>query len=424
MGFTWNSKYFLFTVRLNDTLKMVDGLSEQLARLVLADQPLTFYEDLVNAAFYASAEQFSMVEDDPKVSLLFAIAEQFGVKDQLTDYIVNLALSDDVKALETIKLAASILADEDWDLNESIKVQAYYFLRDKFGIEDDKITYFMTLLLHDKFRILDHEPKEAISDWIIGTVGSVDRAFDYLEPLTVNFPDRTVGMRVDWGNTKLQVIPDAEHTTISQSGLDGDLIANTTYKDRLFSLVLFSDDNLTISQKEDLKRRIALVMDSAKKSAKKLTVQARGITFDAKYNSSEIKDGPSYIRADLEVLVPPYGKDLFNSELRDSGLINNAEGMAPLSPKFTITGSVTNPYFTLGGTTYRYNGTVPSGKRLIADFERYIVYLENDFGVKENALKNWVGEFQSIPAGSSEALTISSNLRGKFLAEWSVSLLW
>lgn len=429
-GFTWNSKYFLYFVRLNDAIKVIDGLSETLARLVLAEKQIQFYDTIANSALYARLETFSM-EDDAAVSLLFSLAEEIGIKDELTDYIVSLALSDNISMLQEIRQLASLLTDEDFFLDEKIFSRAFHYLMDKFSASE-LATYFTTIRIFDKFSLKDHDkPRTAESDWLIGVEGGLDRAYDYFIPLYINAnesnireEDRKIGMRVSWKDSELVVMPENDMVSIEIPGVDGVLHQGSTYKERLFSLALFSDDGLTISQKEDLKRRITQVLDTSKKQSRKLTIQSRGITFDARYQSSTIKDGPSFVRCDLDVVVPPYARDMFPNELRTSGLIDNTEGLSPLSPKFTIEGGISNPYFQLGPYTYRYNGTIPSGKRLIADFEQYSVYIEDNFQNKTNALKDWAGDFHSIPAGSSEALVINRNLEGRFLAEWSVSVLW
>lgn len=424
-GFTWNSKHFLFVVRLNDTMRAVEGLPLVLARLALQDRSMRFYDALLNAAVYQEVDSFALQEEKPFVTLLVSLAEKLGILDEVSEYIVNLYLSENTRLLEQIKQSAQLITDEAMAFDDKLFAQAYYYLRDTYAMSDAS-AYFTTLEIFDKFGMTDRTPRTAESDWVIGVEDMLENSFDYFIPLYTlpETEDRKIGMRIDWQNSKLQVMPQQQSVTIELPQVDGEITQSTKYRSRLFDLVLFSDDQLTIQQKEDLKRRITQVLDESKKKKKKLLVQSRGIIFDAKYEDSEIKDGPSYVRCDLSLRVSPYGVDMFPNELRQSGLIDNSDGIAPLSPKFTITGSVSNPYFQLGSYTYRYNGTVPSGQRLIIDFEKYTAYLENDFSVRTNALKNFTGEFHSIPAGSSEALVISSNLNGRFLAEWSIKVLW
>lgn len=417
-GFTWNSKKFLFIVRLHDTLRLVDNVSEILARLVLDERRTDFYDTLVNTAFFGKViEEFTMFDENPSVSLLISMMENLGIKDEFTDYVVLMYLNENVKVLDQLKLLVEILESEDFDLKEITNIRAFMQMLDKFKLEDIKMTFFNWLYLHDRFGLSDHNPRQAISDFLIGNVDQSDKAYDWLEPFG--------GLRVDWANTNLSIMPEVEFSEITMPGVDGSIIGDTTYKDRLFEIQTYSVDGLTVSEKEELKRRITQVLDSTKNTAKKLTVQARGITFEAKVEGEqEIKDGPSFVAANIKFRVPPYGKDLFPRELTTSGLIDNSEGLAPLKPKITITGPVTRPSFRLGGTTYQYTKTVPSATRLIIDFEKYTVYLEDNFGHRTNALKDFTGEFISIPPGDSMALVVNSSAANHFLCEWYISLLW
>lgn len=429
-GFTWNSKYFLYFVRLNDAIKVIDGLSETLARLVLAEKPMQFYDTIANSALYERLETFSM-EDDTAVSLLFALAEKIGIKDELTDYIVSLFLNEKWSALEDIKIAAQLLADDDFWMDENIKLNAYQYLRDNYGLSDDKITYFTELFLHDRFGLTDRTPKTAISDFLIGAISAQDKSFDYFEPIFVTFynnstgESREVGMRVDWKQTSIQVAPEAELTEISIPGCDGSLIADTTYRNRLFEIVCYSEDGLTVQEKEDLKSRICDVLDSTKNQKKKLTVQSRGTSFDVKYSGeAEIKEGPSYVKASIPLQAGPYGYDMFDNELYGSGLIDNTNGDSPLGPIFKISGYVANPGFTLGASYFKWNGTVPSGTSLYIDFDKMTCYLMDNFGKKTNALAKLSGEFFKIPAKESIVLVADKNTESRILTTWNTPVLW
>lgn len=423
-GFTWNSQYFLFVVRLNDSLQMIDGLSELLARLVLSDDSASFYDEVVNSAFYGHlVDEFSF-EEDTKVSLLFAIAEEIGVKDELTDYIVSLFLSEKWEAIENIKLLANIWSDDAFVLEEKTALQAFYSLRDAYKLEDVKAESLVWLYLYDKFSLTDRDIKQAITDFLIGAIEDDDRAYDYFSPMYVQLENRRVGMRIDWKNTEIAHMPEAEHTIIEVPGTDGSIIQNTVYKDRLFKITMFSDDGLTISQKEDLKRRIDEVLDATKRESKKLTVQARGIMFDAKYNSSDISDGPSYVKAEVEFNVGPYGQDIFPNTLNGSGLVSNIEGAAPLHVVHKISGPITNPSFQFGTITYSYKGTVPSAKTLVIDHDKLTCYIVDNFGVKTNSLKDLTGEFQSIEPGGSIVLVADKTTESHLVTEWLTPLLW
>lgn len=417
-GFTWNSSKFLFIVRISDTLKTVDNISEILARMILAEKPIEFYEALVNTAFYGKVmEEFTMQDENPAVSLLFALADNIGMKDEFTDFIVKMFLEDKTNVLDDIKLLVELLESDDFNLNEITSVQAFLDMLEKYNLNDLKAESLVELFLHDRFGLIDRDPKEAVSDFMIGHGDNVDTAYDYFLPLS--------DMRIDWGSTSIAHVPKANITEITMPSVDGSMTADVTYSDRLFKIVAFSHDGMTIAEKEDLKRRIAQVLDSTKHKSKKLTIQSRGISFDARYeNEATVSDGPSFVKMDVDFRVGPYGRSLFPVELYGSGLIDNSEGAAPLRVKHIITGPVTNPSFRIGGTQYTWRGTVPSGSKLFIDHDNYTCYTIDNYSNKKNVLKDLVGEFMSIPAGGSEVLVASSNTESRIITEYSTPLLW
>lgn len=414
-GFTWNSAKFLFIVRINDTLRVSDNVSETLARIALSEKPMEFYDTLVNTAFYGNIrEEFTMVDEDPFVTLLFELAENIGIKDELTDFIVQMFLEDKVKVLDDIRLLVEILESEDFHFDEITDIKAFFEMLDRYGLEDLKAESLVEIIQGDTFGISDHDGKIADSDFLVGHSDDVDTAYDYLLPLE---------MKIDYKNSDFQIMPPVQSAEIEMPGVDGAIREDTVYKTRLFKLVCYSEDNLTISQKEDLKRRITEVLDSTKHQTKKLTIQSRGISFDVKYENSDAKDGPSFVKNTITFSSQPYGYDMFEQELYGGGLILN-QGVTPLRPCFTITGYVSNPSFRLNEKTFRFNGVVPSGSTLTIDFERYTCFLKDNMGNKTNALAKLTGEFISIEPGKSMVLVPDNSTSSRIVTTWRNSVLW
>lgn len=417
-GFTWNSSKFLFIVRINDVLNVSDNISETLARLILAEKPLTFSETILNTAFFDKVtEDFSVKDDNPFVTLLFELTEKIGIKDEFTDLIVKLFLEDKQKALDDIKLLVEILESEDFDLTEITTIQAFLNILEKYHLDDLKAESIVELFLHEgDFGLTDHDLKSAISDFIVGAINSDDKAYDWLEPFH---------LLVDWGNTEIQAMPESESASIEMPGVDGSIIQDTVYKDRLFTLMCYSEDGLTIPEKEELKRKITKILDTTKNQHKTLTIQANGTQFDVKYmGKADISSGPSFVAAKIPFHADPYGKSLFPYELYGSGLVSNLDGDAPLRVKHIIRGPITNPSFSLGSISYTWRGTVPSGSSLIISHENYTCYIEDNFKNKRNVLQYLTGEFQSIPAGKSVVLNANSSTAQRMVTEWNTPVLW
>ncbi len=415
-GFTWNSRYFLLILKLNETFKMNDSLSEHLARLALSEKSLKVYDELLQTVFFGnlSEEKFVMT-DTPQLSLLFDLAENVGIKDDITDLAVLAFLHEKYNLVEDLNTFANILAQENIRMEEVQTVEAFLELISNFGMIDLRAAVEALIESHDMFGMTDHEPRQAVSDFMIGAIDNDDRAFDWLIPF---------GLRVDWGSTKIQIMPEAELTTIEMPGIDGSIVEDSVYKDRLFEIVAYSQDGLTIPEKENLKARLTQVLDATKHQTKKLTVQARGTSFDVRYQGqAEILDGPSFVRAQIPLHTPPYGKPLFSSSVSGSGLINN-QGDAPMGPVHKISGPITNPSFRLGAINYVWNGSVPSGYILVINHEDYTVYLQDNFGKKTNALASLTGQFQKIETGKSMVLVASPSTESHIVTEWETHVLW
>lgn len=415
-GFSWNSKNYLLIIQLNEVFRCNDKAPEILARLVLAEKGLHVYDELINLALFDKITDAFQLDDDSSVSLLFTLAEKVGIKDEITDLAVLAYLHERFDIVEEIQILAHLIAEDKFDISDDVSLNAFLQSIDDFGLVELEQSIRSYIETHDSFGLTDHDPRQAISDFLIGVIDEDDRAYDWLIPFN---------MRVDWKTTKIQVMPEAEVTSIEMPGIDGEIVADTVYKDRLFSIVAFSEDGMTLSQKEDLKSRITQILDSTKHKSKKLTVQARGTSFDVKYEGqAEIASGPSYVKATVPLRVGPYGYSMFPYELYGSGLVDNANGDTMMRPKHTISGPITNPSFKLGTINYTWNGTIPSGTSLVINHDKFTCYTIDNLGRKKNVLAQLSGDFQAIDAGKSIVLVANENTESHILTEWVTPVLW
>lgn len=415
-GFSWNSHEYMFILQLNETFFLKDNLSELLARYALVENKVAVYDTLLSSVFIGNMDETFSMGDQTAITLLFELAEKVGLKEEITDLTVLAYLHDRLDIVEEVQILAQLVAQDKFSFEDVSSVEAFLKALDEFGLTELKQSILAYIETHDSFGLTDREPRQAISDFLIGAIEDDDRAYDWLIPFN---------MMVDWGNTKIQVMPEAEITSIEMPGIDGSIVADTVYKDRLFSIVAFSEDGMTLQQKEDLKARITQILDATKHKTKKLTVQARGTTFDVKYEGqADIESGPSFVKGTIPLQVGPYGYSMFPYELYGSGLVDNANGDTMMRPKHTISGPITNPSFKLGTITYTWTGEVPEGTSLIINHDKYTCYTIDNFGKKKNVLSQLTGDFQEIGAGKSVVLVADDNTEGHILTEWKTPLLW
>lgn len=420
--FMWNAARVIILINLREAFRFDENLGERLVSRILEDKAIAVYEELVNTVFINKLTPDSLLIKDPQAigMRMIKLAEELEIKDELTDLVVQAFITENSTILEQAKLLATIINNEDLTVQDIPTIEALYELMEKAGAKDLKGALEAIIAFYDIAGITDREPRTAISDFLIGAIDEYDAAYDWLVPFD---------LKVDWDNTKIQVMPEAELTKIQMPGVDGSIVEDSVYKDRLFEIVAFSEVGLTVNQKEELKTKIARVLDATKHEDMKLTVQASGGAFDVRYEGkAEITDMPSYVKVKIPLRTPPYGYDAFENELIGTGLVSNLDGDAPLRVVHTITGEITNPTFTLGEVAYSWNGTVKQNEKLIINHELMTCYIMDDHGVKHNALSKLTGDFQAIPVGEAVVLNTSdaetNDTAAHLQTEWRTKILW
>ena len=343
------------------------------------------------------------------------IYEQVNARESAYNIAALLYVLDSSKTVDDFNnIVALIKESENYKLNESVKNEAIYKITDSYKASD--LSSLRTLIAqYDKFSANDRTPVTAVSDFVIGKVDGLDNAYDWITPFN---------LKVDWVNSSIQVAPQTESSYIEMPGVDGSLVEYTVYKNRMFSIMAYSQQGMTVYEKEMLKKEIGRILDSTKNETKKLTFQSPSISFDAKYSgAADISEGPSFVRATIPLETSPYGYPLFDNETYGSGLIKNG-GCADVGCVHKISSGAVNPSFTLGEIKYTWNGTVSSGYTLVINHEDYSCYLEDANGNKTNALTKLTGEFQKIPKESSVALTAHGNTGNYLLTTIKERYIW
>lgn len=416
--FMWNATKLIILINVREALRLDETLGERLVSMILEDRSTRVYEEIINTTLINKFAPDAILIKDPQAYgiRIIEIAESLGVKDEIIDLIVQAFVTEKTLILEEIKTLASIVGNENLSLRDIPNLQALFELMDEAGLQDLKGALQAIIAYYDIAGITDREPRTAVSDFLIGVIDEYDQAYDWLIPFD---------LKIDWDNTKIQVMPEAELTKIQMPGVDGSIVEDSVYKDRLFEIVAFSEIGLTVNQKEELKTKIAQVLDATKHEDLKLTVQASGGAFDVRYEGkAEITDMPSYVKVKIPLRTPPYGYDTFENELEGAGLVSNLDGDAPLRVVHTISGEITNPTFVLNNIAYTWNDTIPEKQSLVINHELMTCYLVDENGVKRNALSKLTGEFQAIPVGKAVVLEADEENAIHLLTKWRTKILW
>jgi hypothetical protein len=413
-GATFNSCIIATIVNVSDFIRFNENVTGIIAKNIIYDN-ITFTDFFNQYVYHEFEPDYFASEDRISNSALFNLAEKLNVPDILGNIICALYLSDNQSFIDEIRQLNTIISEsEDFDANDIESVNAAIQIAEKQGLDDAKelIAY---LASYDVLGATDKEPRTAVSDFLIGKDDDKDSAYDWIIPF---------GMKIDWSKSSIQVMPQAENTYAEMPYVDGSLIENTVYKNRIFSIVAYSELGLSVSEKEQLKSEICRILDATKNNPKKMTFQDSSTSFDVTYSgTAEITDGASFVRVTLPFESQPYGYPLFSKEVAGTGLLVN-DGDADVGCVNTISSGAVNPSFKIGSIEYSWSGTVPANTKLIIDHNDYSCYLETIKGVRTNAISKLTGEFQRIPKGTSVAITAYGDTENYLVTTFQEKILW
>lgn len=412
-GFFYNGLTYAKILQLRENVNLADSLPRTTAKLLIVEYQRIKDALLFNALFKFN-DEFEL-SDKSTVDVLFDIIEPLNIDETFSQLLALAFLNDKFNIFDQVKQLALFIKNEELSIEDIPNLSTFFSLLDEQKLDDLSHSLNISLAIHEILGATDKEPKKAISDFLVGAIENLDQAYDWLVPLY---------LKIDWASTEIQVMPETETTTIEMPGTDGSIVEDTTYKDRMFQLVGFSEQGLTKQQKEDLKADITEVLNATKNQTKKLTIQSRGTSFDAKYDGqANITEGPSYVKATIPFRVSPYGYETFEHELEGRGLIDNY-GVADMGTVHKIKGPIQNPKFVLGDKTFTWNGTVPEDKTLVINNGMLTCYLVDALGNKTNARADLEGDFYKIPAGQSVVLNADDNTAANMITTWAIRLLW
>ena len=412
-GATYNSAGIEVLVNLFETLKFLDSNGKVIAQRLITER--ISLPDFMSWFILQEEQEYVHFEESHKYSALFDLIDNQGVSDVFSNLLISLFLLDKQQTVDEIReLNAIIEKEQVFDFTDTPIIEALVKIADEYGLDEaEKIFAFLSRF--DSVRATDKEPRKAVSDFLIGQVEDYDRAFDWIIPFD---------MKVNWRDSSIQVIPQTESNYIDMPEKDGSIIENTIYKNRLFSIVAYSELGLSIAEKEQLKREIAQILDATKNSPKKLTFMASETSFDVQYSgAAEITEGPSFVKATIPLEAGPYGYPLFEQEVTGTGLLVN-DGDADTGCVHKISTGAVNPSFQLGTITYTWAGTVPENSTLYIDHNNYTCYLETVEGTRTNVIDKLTGEFQTIPKASSVAITAFGNTGDYLTTTLKEKILW
>lgn len=412
-GLIYNSSQIQVLIKLFDVFYSKESSIKIAAQRLITEKISA--SDIVKLFVLQPKEEILLGEDAMEFSALLSLVENQPVSDYFYKILVLLKLTENQKLLDQIyQLEVLLKRSDEVNAIDASALTTLMSLSDKYSLEEAK-ELIALIQKYENVPITDRDARKAVSDFLIGLQDGYDSAYDWIFPFE---------MKVDWRNSSIQVMPQTESSYIDEPGVDGSIIEDTIYKNRMFSIVAFSELGLSVYEKEQLKRDITQILDSTKNNPKKMTFQSSNTAFDVQYSGgADIQEGPSYVKATIPFEASPYGYPLFEKELFGSGLLVN-DGDADSGCVHYISSGAANPQFQLGTITYKWSGTVPSDTTLVIDQNNLTCYLETVAGQRTNAISSLTGEFQTIPKHSSLVLTATASTESYIRTVLQEKILW
>ncbi len=228
------------------------------------------------------------------------------------------------------------------------------------------------------------------------------------------------------GECSFQQMPTSESTYIELPSMDGAIVQDTTYKNRAFTIVAETKVALYEDARNQVKADIVEQLRAMKGITKQLYIEASDIYFDCRYsgNATFAKRG-DYLRVTipLEVGAMGYGETVsFSGE----GTIKN-NGDAPIGAVFTFPSGTTNPKFYVGGEYFFWEGTVPTGSKLVIDATNYTCYTLSESLERTNAMSGLSNgsDFFRVLEGDEKAVTAHDTAtENSMTTEYKPLYLW
>ena len=233
-------------------------------------------------------------------------------------------------------------------------------------------------------------------------------------------PEYNIKYLIDFNSSSIPSMPEAVESSVRIAGRDGDEVLNTTYEPMQFSIVCYTDDNLTQTEKVMEERKINQFLNSIKNDKKTFAIEKDGKFYKVKYNSLLTTiNFPKH----LQFTIPLKSSESYAKDLKEKTIIGNqtaeSDTIKEVGCLITIEGPAQTPKIYLNDYEMIFNNAILQGNRLeINTSNSTITHISNE-GVKTNAMVYYNHEFPKIKYGDN-TLRVESGIDN----ERQVSVKW
>ena len=202
-------------------------------------------------------------------------------------------------------------------------------------------------------------------------------------------------------------MPEASETTVKIAGRDGDLVLATTYNPIQFSIVIYTDENLSPAEKIEERQKIYKFFHEMKNTFKTFGIEAASKFYRVKYAGDvECENHPKH----LKFTLPFKSSVSYGYNFKDKELIGNniaiSNTIEPVGFKCIINGPATNPTISLNNNEMKYEASIVNNEKIIIDTNNSTVTSITDNN-ESNAIVHYNRVFPKIQNGKNELKILS-----------------
>lgn len=227
-------------------------------------------------------------------------------------------------------------------------------------------------------------------------------------------------LTVNYAETDLPLMPEAIDNSVTLAGTDGEMVLDTTYGSMLFNIIAVTLDNLTVEEKEKIRKNVKDKLNEVKNNTKHLSFANQEKMYDVKYSGlAEDTNYPKWVRFEIPFKsASPYSKDMFRNRVTKVGEIISKTDVPTgfildiknVIKDFTITINDEKMEFT-------YNSEIGNNANVIIDTNNSTVKYIKD-GKIYNGMKYFNKVFPKLKKGKNYVNSITGLSESDFYMEW------
>lgn len=219
-------------------------------------------------------------------------------------------------------------------------------------------------------------------------------------------PNLEIQYKIDPIESSIPIMPESTENVVKIAGRDGDICLSTNYEPMPFTIVCYTDDNLTPAEKAEEKSKVSQFLNSIKRITKTMAFQQDGKFYDVKYSGNLITtEYPKHIKFSIPLKSSnPYAKKIQKTTVHGSSTAQTitSNTIKDVGAVITILGPATLPELAINNFEMIYTYNILEGAKVVIDTGNCTITNINTNNIKTNVMQYYNHQFPKIHSGENE----------------------